>query len=82
MSKCKGECFVTWVTLQGRGWGNIAEANKQNSRSNLMHGIFWMKNLEGTCIETYLKGFQMVWTFHEIFQVILELTFKKHSKLT
>ena len=46
MLKCKGECFVTWVTLQGRGWGNIAEANKQNSRSNLMRGTFWMKNLQ------------------------------------
>ena len=31
----------------GRGGGvNIAEANKHNSRSNLMHGTFWMKKLE------------------------------------
>ena len=59
------------------GEGNIAEANKQNSTSNIMHGTFWMKELEWTCIETYLKGFQMVWTFHKIFQVILELTLKK-----
>ena len=57
--------------------GNIAEANKQNSRSNIMHGTFWLKKLEWSCIETYLKGFQMVWTFHKIFQVILELTLKK-----
>ena len=28
------------------GGGNIAEANKQNSRSNIMHGTFWMKELE------------------------------------
>lgn len=51
MSKCKRECFVTWVTLQGRGagrggGGDIAEANKQNSTSNIMHGTFWMKELE------------------------------------
>lgn len=50
MSKCKRECFVTWVTLQGigadGGGGNIAEANKQNSRSNIMHGTFWLKKLE------------------------------------
>ena len=30
----------------GGGGGNIAEANKQNSRSNIMHGTFWMKELE------------------------------------
>ena len=28
------------------GGGNIAEANKQNSTSNIMHGTFWMKELE------------------------------------
>ena len=34
MSKCKGECFCNMGYVAREGWGNIAEANKQNSGSN------------------------------------------------
>ena len=35
-----------------------------------------MKNWDELAMKHNLKVFQMVWTFHKIFKVILELTFK------
>ena len=50
MSKCKRECFVTWVTLQGRGAGGGGGLTLQKQTSKTvdptMRGTFWMKKLE------------------------------------